>query len=89
MDYGFVEGRELGSEGGTWEGRRYRISDSHPLGVGAGSAVYEAHDKREDCFVAVKVIDRFGIDEDATKVLLLEREINIWNKLKHPNIINL
>ena len=39
--------------------------------------------------MAVKVIDRFEVDDDESKVVQLEREMNIWNKLKHPNIINL
>eukprot|EP01048_Picozoa_sp_COSAG05_P027863 COSAG05_NODE_8344_length_712_cov_1.257749_1_plen_210_part_10 len=85
----FSEGREFGPEGPGWAGLRYRITDSQPLGVGAGSSLYEAIDKREGCAVAVKVIDRFEVDSDETKVELLEREINVWNKLKHPNIINL
>jgi carbon catabolite-derepressing protein kinase len=88
----FCEGRELGpsaQDGDPWGGRRYRITDSQPLGVGAGSSVYEAVDKKDGCAVAVKVIDRLEVDGDDSRTQLLEREINIWNKLKHPNIINL
>ena len=85
---GFCEGREFGPEGG-WGGRQYRITDSRPLGIGAGSSVFEALDKASDGPVAVKVIDRLEIDDEPSRVEMLEREMNIWSKLKHPNIINL
>jgi serine/threonine protein kinase len=90
---GFVEGRELGQlsegAGAEWSGRRYVIRSSQPLGTGAGSCVYEAVDRRDGSTVAVKVIDRLEIDCEPSRVTQLEREINIWNKLQHPNIINL
>jgi serine/threonine protein kinase len=88
MSDGFEEGREIG-EAGLFDGLRYRITDTRPLGVGAGSSVYAALDKQLSEPVAIKVIDRLEIDDDPKKLELLEREMNIWSKLKHPNIINL
>ena len=83
MDAGFVDGRLLGAE------ERYRITDEKPLGQGADAVVYEAVDTRDGTAVAVKVIDRFEIDDDEGRKRQLERELNITRKLKHPNIINL
>jgi predicted Ser/Thr protein kinase len=57
------------------------------IGQGGFSVVYEGMEKSTGKKVAIKVIDKKK--QDAGQLKLLEREITIMQKLKHPNIVGL
>jgi len=57
------------------------------VGRGGFSVVYEGTEKTTGRKVAIKVIDKKK--QDAEQLKILEREIEIMRKLKHPNIVEL
>jgi calcium/calmodulin-dependent protein kinase I len=57
------------------------------LGKGAFSSVYRAKNKFTDEEVAIKVVKKRDVEKRDLE--LLEREIKILKKLKHPNIVRL
>ena len=67
---------------------RYRIT-AEWLGGGASAEVLLAVNEDTSEKVAVKAIDRNEIERSERKRLLLDRELQITAKLRHPNIINL
>jgi serine/threonine protein kinase len=64
-------------------GERYQVKGR--LGRGGMGAVYSAHDQMLDRDVAVKVVDRTGVNEETAARLLLEARI--LARLEHPAIV--
>lgn len=58
------------------------------LGKGAFATVYEAIDKKLEQVVAVKIFDKRML-KDASKRKDVQNELDLINKLDHPNIIKL
>lgn len=67
---------------------RYRVTGEW-LGGGASAEVFLAVNESTSERVAVKAIDRSEIEASERKKVLLQRELQITAKLRHPNIINL
>lgn len=57
------------------------------MGIGATAEVKMARNKELDIEVAIKIYDRKKMNNMHLKNL--EREVEILNLIKHPNIINL
>ncbi|KAK4419837.1 CBL-interacting serine/threonine-protein kinase [Sesamum alatum] len=59
------------------------------LGCGAFAKVYHAREIATGQSVAVKVIQKSRLNNDANLMANIEREISIMSRLRHPNIVKL
>lgn len=62
---------------------RYKVMEK--MGEGAFSVVYKAQDKRTGSFVAVKVLNKFQMDQAQQQAVL--KEVTIMRQLLHPNVV--
>ncbi|XP_057772539.1 CBL-interacting serine/threonine-protein kinase 11 [Salvia miltiorrhiza] len=59
------------------------------LGCGAFAKVYHARDVATGRSVAIKVINKSRLNNNATLINNIKREISIMSRLRHPNIVKL
>merc|ERR1719453_1298635 len=65
--------------------KRYDIEKKDSLGSGNFAVVKKAKKKSDGAFFAVKIIDKSKVEDMGD----IEREVEIMQKVKHPNIIQL
>lgn len=64
-------------------------SCSYEIGVGTSARVYAVRHPVTKEAVAVKRMDRCPMSQDPTKLHSFQKEVEIFSKLRHPNIIRL
>lgn len=69
---------------GTLLDGKYRVLQA--IGHGGMGTVFEAHDTRNDCRVAIKVVGGAGSEEAFVR---LEREAELVRAIRHPNILQM
>lgn len=64
-------------------------SECYKIGDGAASQVYAVRHPETGTRVAVKRMHRGALSHDATKLHSFQKEVDLFSKLHHPNIIRL
>ncbi|KIK17225.1 hypothetical protein PISMIDRAFT_685484 [Pisolithus microcarpus 441] len=68
--------------------QRVERDTTEPVAIGGQAIVYSGKLQPEGIPVAVKTL-RFGYKSDAAALKIILREVHVWSKLEHPNVLSL
>ncbi|KAI5999123.1 kinase-like domain-containing protein [Pisolithus albus] len=68
--------------------QRVERDTTEPVAIGGQAIVYRGKLQPEGIPVAIKTL-RFGCKSDAAALKIILREVHVWSKLEHPNVLPL